>query len=311
MRHFVRKYLLENWTLKATAFFLALVLWLFVRGEPGPERVIAVPLEVHVPRQMEITNERPYTVEVTMRGAPLSNLWFGQSIPTCVVDLQGASEGEHVVTLTRDHIKLAKASGVEVVQVVPARVTIVLERTVSKEVPIIIPVRDDPPKGYEIYKKTAQPAMVVVSGPRSRIDPIQEILTETVSIEGQKQLARYYVRLDLKDDSIRTSVEPPVQVDVLIGPRRRLQTIAQIPITLDDAAFEISPGYLSVQVLAPPDAAEKLTPDIIQASVETKRIDVSKLPARIRPSVRLLNTLDGTTEIREIRPSEIEIHRKE
>ncbi|HSW39526.1 MAG TPA: CdaR family protein [Acidobacteriota bacterium] len=310
MKRLTRKSLLKNWSLKATALFLALILWLFVRGEPGPERVVAVPLEVQVPHQMEITSERPTTVEVTMRGAAFSNLWFGQSVPTCVIDLQGAGEGQHIVTLTSDNIRLAKGSGIEVLQVVPARVTIILERTVFREVPIVVPVKDDPPKGYEIYRKTVRPATVVISGPRSRIDPLEQVLSEPVSIKTQKKSTRYYVRLDLRDDTIRSSVEPPIQVDIMIGPRRRLQTITKVPVAIADAAHETFPSHVSVQVLAPPDAVEKLKPDIIEVLVDTTNINVSKLPVKIKPSVRLLNDLDGTVDLRETRPSEIEIRPK-
>ena len=62
MKRFFKEYFLENWTLKATALLLALILWLFVRGEPGAERVVAIPLEVRISHQMEITNERPATI---------------------------------------------------------------------------------------------------------------------------------------------------------------------------------------------------------------------------------------------------------
>ena len=139
MKRFAKEYLLENWTLKATSLLLALILWLFVRGEPGgPERVVSVPLEVQLPRLMEITNERPNTVEVTLRGA--MNTWFNQPLPTCVVDLQGYGEGRHVIPLTPETVRTAKGSGIEVMQVTPARVTLVLERTISREVPITVPV---------------------------------------------------------------------------------------------------------------------------------------------------------------------------
>jgi len=93
MKRFFQELLLENWSLKLTAVLLSLILWLFVRGEPGPERVVAVPLEVLLPRQMEITNQRPTSVEVTMRGAAFSNMLFSQPLPTCIIDLQDAKEG--------------------------------------------------------------------------------------------------------------------------------------------------------------------------------------------------------------------------
>ena len=129
MRRFLRDYLLENWNLKIIAILLALIIWLFVRGEPGPERVVRIPLEVLVSHQMEIASERPSWIEITMRGAAFSGTFFGQTLPTCAIDLQGAGEGTHVVALTLDNIKVPKGSGIEILRVNPSRVTIVLKRT--------------------------------------------------------------------------------------------------------------------------------------------------------------------------------------
>ena len=48
------------------------------------------------------------SVEVTMRGAAFSTMWFSQPLPACVVDLQGPEEGEHVVALTPDNVRIPK-----------------------------------------------------------------------------------------------------------------------------------------------------------------------------------------------------------
>jgi YbbR domain-containing protein len=220
MKHFIKEILLENWSLKATAIFLALVLWLFVRGEPGPARVVAVPLEVQLPRHMEITNERPTTVEVTMRGAVFSNMWFSQPLPNCIIDLQGNSEGEHVIKLSPENVRVPKGSGIEVFQVNPARIVIFLQQTVSKEVPVTASIRGTPARGFEVYSKQIKPASVIISGPRSHIESINEIPTEAVSINEERQSKRFFVSLNLKDNFVRTSLNNPIQVDVLIGPVR-------------------------------------------------------------------------------------------
>jgi YbbR domain-containing protein len=220
MKRFIKEFILENWSLKAAAVLLALVLWLFVRGESGPERVVAIPLEVQIPHHMEITNERPTSVEVTMRGAAFSNMWFGQPLPTCIIDLQGSKEGEHVIALTPENVKTPKGSGIEILQVNPARVTLVLEQTISKEVSIVVPVRGDPAHGFDVYTRASNPATIIITGPHSHIEPVREIWTEAVSIAGQKQPVRFFVALNIKDKAIRTPLNDPVQVDIQIGPHR-------------------------------------------------------------------------------------------
>jgi YbbR domain-containing protein len=309
MKRFIREYLLENWGLKATALLLGLILWMFVRGEPGPERVVAVPLEVQVPSQMEITNERPTTIEVTMRGAAFSNILFSSPLPTCIVDLQKAGEGEHHVILTPANIKIPKGSGIEVLQVNPANVTVVLEKTIQKEVPIVLPIEGEPAPGFEIYSKSSKPSKVIVKGPRSHVEAVKAISTEAVSIADQNQSAHFYVRLDPSDSMIQTNQTNPVEVDIQIGPRRRLHTFKQVPVSTDNDSYTTVPKQISVEVLAAPEMVKTVTPADIIATVETKGLDPSTLPAKVKPSIHLPGSLKDIAVVREVLPPEVTVRK--
>ncbi len=220
MKKWIKAYILEHWNLKATALLLAMILWLFVRGEPGLERVVTIPLEVLMPSQMEIVSERLATIEVTMRGTAFSAQWFNAPLPTCVIDLQKAQEGEHTVMLTPDNVRVPKGSHIEILQVNPTRVVLVLERTVSKEVPIVVPLRGKLPQGLEMYGKSQHPTSLVVTGPRSRIESLTEVTTDPISLNEQNQPAKFFVNLRLKNNAIRTSWINPVEVGLDIGPQR-------------------------------------------------------------------------------------------
>lgn len=310
MKRLIKKHLLENWSLKATALLLAMVLWIFVRGEPGPERVVAVPLEVRVPRQMEIINKRPSSIEVTMRGAPVTNTWFSQPLPTCVIDLQGAGEGEHIVPLTPDNVKISKGSGIEVMQVNPARVTIVLEPTVAREVPIVVPLSELPPKGFEIYRKSSRPGSVIISGPRSRINSVHEIHTAPISLEGRTQSHRYFVNLHPKDNSIRTSVENPILVEITLGPSRKPHTIQGIPVVAAHASYSVTPKLIAVQVLATPDLGKDLSPADFRVSVHITNPRSTRFPVQVKPIVQILNDYGGTVALRATHPKEVTVWQK-
>jgi YbbR domain-containing protein len=220
MKRFIKEFLLENWSLKITALLLALILWQFVRGEPVPASVVRIPIQVQLPRQMEVTSERPTMIEVTMRGTAFSNEWFGQPLPNCIVNLQDAKEGEHTVQLNTNNIQVPKGSGIEVLQVNPAKALIVLQQTISKLVPISAPIQGEPARGFEVYGKQTKPASIIITGPRSHIEPVREIFTESLSIRNHKKSSRFFVWLNNKDSFIRASLNNPIQVDVQIGPRR-------------------------------------------------------------------------------------------
>ncbi len=305
----LRNLILENWSLKLTSLFLAWILWLFVRGDPGAERVITVPLEVRIPPHMEITNERPNTVDVTVRGT-LSNSWFGQQIPTCTLNLQAFDEGEHVVPLSPGNVQIPRSAGLEVLKVNPARITLVLERTISREVPIIVPLRGNPAPGFEVYGKSASPGRILITGPRSHVDAITQIPTEQVSVTGQKQSIRMFANLNIRDNTIRSTPVGPVEVQVTVVARTRLRTISRVPVRTDDRLYSTSPSRVSVELLLTENFKGSVTPDDISVSVSTTDLDKSKLPMRTKPEVRLGGKLDPLTLVKGVLPAEVTVRRR-
>jgi len=283
-----------------------LVLWLFVRGEPGTERVITVPLEAQIPPHMEITNERTTSVEVTLRGPATSSFWFGQSVPTCIVNIQGAEEGEHTIPLTPDNVRIPRASGIEVLKVNPARVTLRLERTISKEVPIVVPIREEPARDFEVYGKSSNPASVVITGPRSHVEPIDEIPTEAVSVGERHEALRGFVSLNISDNTIRSSVTTPVEVAVSIGPRRRVHTIRNVPVVAG-SDYTAVPKEVSVRLMVPSNFDGQLTASDLSAGVDTTNLDDSRLPARLKVAVKFTRDLGSGTMIRDIQPQEVTV----
>ena len=310
MKLSLRGLIFKDWLLKAASLFIALALWLFVRGEPGHERVIAVQLEVRKPQQMETISPLPASVEVTMRGSSVSNAWFSQMPPTCIVDLQNASEGEHIVTLTPDNIRISQRGGLEILRISPARLTITMETTVSKEVPIVAPIDVGPPLGFEIYNQFTQPLSVIITGARSRIVPIAEVETMPISLENQRGPGRFFVNLNLPDPSIRASEENLIQVQVAVGPVRRLHTISRIPVAVEGGDYSFTPERVSVQILAPPEYIESVSAEDFRAVVRSGAFDAARLPSQGKLTIQMLKGSEGAAVIRAITPPEILIQQK-
>jgi len=307
MKKFLRKYVLNDWPLKTASLLISLSLWIFVHGEPGHERVISVQLEVRKPQQMETIGRLPASVEVTMRGSAVSGAWLSQIPPTCVVDLQNASEGEHIVTLTSENIRINQRGGIEILRISPARLTITLETTVSKEVPIVVPITAGPPNGFEIYNQFTQPLSVIITGARSRVAPVTEVETMPISLEDQREPGRFFVNLNLHDSSLRASEENLILVQVAVGPVRRLHTISKIPVIVEGGDYSFTPEYVSVQILAPPEYIKSVTAEDFHAVVRSGAFDAARLPANGKLTVQLMKGSDGAVVIRAITPPEITI----
>jgi YbbR domain-containing protein len=301
------EWLLQNWGLKLTSIFLAATLWFLVRGDSGAERVITVPLEIRVPRNMEIINERPSTVDVTMRGTG-TNILFGQTLPTCSIDLQEAGEGEHTVPLSPANVRLTRAAGLEVLAVRPARITLVLERTLAKQVPVQLTVRGDPQPGFEIYYRSHAPTTTLVTGPRSHIDRIREVWTEAVSVAGQHESIRSLARLVIRDSFVHAAPDT-VEVRIELGVQRKLQTVSKVPVRIDDPEFTVSPKSVTLQVLVPIYYKQPLASADFTVTVSSRSVDPTLSAARVKPTVRFTGRQDPAVQVREVNPAEVAVLR--
>jgi YbbR domain-containing protein len=258
---------------------------------------------------MVIVNQRPNTVEITAQGY-LANLMGAQPNLTYNLDLQSAGEGEQIIPLTPAGVQVSPASGLRIVRVSPARITIALERVVSKNVPVKVPTRGTPAAGVDLYKLTFQPALVSVSGPRSAVNPIKEVSTDPVSIVDKSRSFHTTVNFILQSDDILTSPVGPVDVDVELGPHREARTL-RIPITvLDGDGYTVSPSTVSVSVLVPLTYKGNVTVEDFRATVTAPSLEAAADRIPVKPEVELATALNADIVIRQVNPEEVLLIRK-
>lgn len=307
---FIKDVLLENWGIKLTAIFMAFFLWLFVRGDRNVERIMTIALEIRVPRNMEITNERPSFVEITVRGTPMSLGWGLSGPPAYTIDLQSAGEGRHEIPLSPGNVRIPAASGLEVVRVNPPRITLVLEQTISKNVAVSLPpLRGEPAEGFDVYRVSYWPTLVQITGPRSRVETVSQLNTAPVSVSGLSQSLRAFAGLVVEDHLVRVNPAGPVEVNVQVGVHRETRTIAGIQVLSEDESLDVNPPRISVQVLVPVTFKSKLGPENFSASILPESLDPSTKEAKVKPEVRLVDSPDPDIVIEKIRPPEVVVRR--
>ena len=305
---FIRGFLLKNWGLKLTSLMIALALWVMVRGGRG-EHIFTVPLTVQIPRNMEIVNERPSFVEITAQGY-LSNLAGNVPNLSYNIDLQSAGEGERVISLTPEGVHISPASGLRVLRVNPARITLLLERVISKEVPVRVVIQGAPAAGFDLYKVSWQPTTVTVSGPRSLITPVKEVVTDPVSVARQNRSFRTIVNFIVASDDIHISPAGPVEVDVEAGPHRQARTF-RVPVTVVESdAYTVSPGHVSVRVLAPVSMKDPPRGEDLRASVLAPNADPGPDRVTASPQVEFVREFEPEVVIQKIEPEQVTLIRK-
>jgi len=127
MRDFFQRWVLHNFWLKILSLVLATGLWLAISPDQAPAEItVRVPIEFqHVPPQLEIRSLTIPEAQVRVRGPERLIREVRSTDIHADLELKDAKPGEHTFDLTAQQIRLPR--DLTVVQVVPIRVTVVME----------------------------------------------------------------------------------------------------------------------------------------------------------------------------------------
>jgi YbbR domain-containing protein len=257
--------------LKALSVGLALLLWMVVSGEETVERGLRVPLELQqLPPGLELTGDIPATVDVRVRGASGTLSRIAASDVIAVLDLRTAQKGRRLFPLTPEQFRAP--FGVEVVQVQPAAIAMVIEPSTSRQVSILPAVEGRPAPGYLVGATSVEPKTVEVVGPESAVKHVDEAVTEAVSVDGARERVRQSVAIGLLDPSLRLKNTRTAMVTVQILPAPLERPLHGRPVHLRNLAPALEaqavPSTVDLTVRGSREALARLEPDDVSAFVD-------------------------------------------
>lgn len=181
-----RKILLEDWGLKLLAAAVTVALWMAVTGQNQPVRQRTV-VQLHFvrPAGIEISNDVPSSVEVTLRGSPSRLSSVGPTL-VATVDLSNQKPGERVVRL-QEKAQLQLPSDVSIEGFRPATLALKLETIVEAVADVEVKFDGKLPDGYELKSVAVSPSRVKLRGPSDRVSPLQKVVTESVSLDDRRE----------------------------------------------------------------------------------------------------------------------------
>jgi hypothetical protein len=212
----MRTWLLDNLGLKVLSIILAIFLWAVVVGEQKVELAMNIPLEISgLPRNLVMVNEPADTLEVHVRGPRtlVSTLSPGEVV------LEGLPrnfvEGENLILIRPDMVRVPR--GIEVVEVAPQRVRVILDAIVEREVEVTPRLEGTPAKGYAVKRVTSSPPRIRMAGPRSDLRRLTRIFTVPISLDGHTASFSTRAMLEPVGRQVRALDDTPIIVAVEIG----------------------------------------------------------------------------------------------
>ena len=131
-----------------------------------------------------------------------------------MLDLSTARTGAaRLFHLRTDEVRVPY--GIDVAQVMPPSLSLELEKSARRTVPIV-PVTDgEPAPGFVVGRISAEPATVQIVGPESHVREVAAATTEPVEIDGKNERVRDVVTVGVLDSSVRL-VEQPLSATVVV-----------------------------------------------------------------------------------------------
>lgn len=273
------------------ALALSLSLWILTRFEENPPRsdIFGMPLAVkgiNTSAGLAVTGRiTPVRLRIT---AP-ATFWEQLSDTSfkATVDLTGFGQGQYELPVRIEPL----IPGVRVVEVLPPKVAVTLEPAVTLSVPVRTSLLGTVPFGYVYDTPRISPNEVMVSGPRSLVQRVEEAVAE-VSLEGAKTsisqpfLLKPYSVGAAEVDGV--SLEPSAaSVEILI---RQVVFYQSLAVSAQVAGTPAA-GYWITGVTTDPAVVTVVGPrDVVEAikSVKTLPVDISSATENAKRSVGLV-----------------------
>ena len=215
----MRVWVLNNLGLKLLSVILAVLLWAVVLGEQKVEVTVSIPLEIKdLPRNMVLVNEPTDTLHVRLRGPRTLVMTLGPrevgfgGLPKTFV------EGENLVPIQPGAVRVPR--GIQVVEVNPTRLRVVLDAIVEREIEVSPRVEGSPASGFVVKRVTSSPARIRMTGPKTELRRLARVYTLPINLEGHSTSFTTRAMLEPPGRQIRTVEETPIIVGVEIASRK-------------------------------------------------------------------------------------------
>ena len=169
--------LVRNWPIKLAAGFFAVMLYVAVAAQQPLAQTFAMRLAIVIPPGRSVRQQPAgVAVVITGKGSEILKLRsFPRVIRKVIPDTFSASAWH--VQLQPTDIELPKGSDVQVADIRPRDIEVVLDSVVHKDVRIVPRVRVEAESGYVMRGLSITPSMARIIGPAKSVAPIDSVTT--------------------------------------------------------------------------------------------------------------------------------------
>ncbi len=199
-----RDVLVHNWPLKVAAVVLSVLLWLLVSAEETVSQLVRVPVHVEVPPGLALAKPAP-EVRALITGPGRETIKLYATTPVIRAFIPSTAQPpQWRFEVTPAAIQLPPNVKVVVQDVEPRVVDLVLDREITRDLPVALHGVFEPESGYAMAGWTVSPARVRVRGARAIVAGLDSVATETIEVRGVTERFERTVAMDTAGHALLT-----------------------------------------------------------------------------------------------------------
>jgi len=192
-------------------------LWAFSHGSSEIERAYDIPVVFHdVPKDLVIVGQSTAVVNIRVLGPRAAHRDISPTEMEYGLNLEGVKPGPAIFEV--DETLLEMPPGARILSRSPSRIDVTFEVRSRKSVRISADVSGIPAPGFVMAGVEILPPRVWLSGARSDVLRLREVVTETIVVDGAIESLEREVRLSLGGGHVWVDQDEPIKVRVQIDP---------------------------------------------------------------------------------------------
>jgi len=197
------------------AIAISMVLWAIAHGERDSAQNFDIPVVLHgLPEDVVVTEQSDREINIRVEGSRASLRNVTSTSMEYPLNLEGVKPGPAIYDVEASHIDAPR--GIKVVSRSPSRIELTLETRGRKNVRIRPDVEGDPADGFVAGDVVVEPEHVWLTGARSDVLRLSEVMTETVELTGLAKSLEKQVHLSLGGGHVWLEEDQPVTIRVQI-----------------------------------------------------------------------------------------------
>jgi len=215
MAKWLRRLFLDNFVYKVISLLLSFGLWLAVAHTPPAEIEMRVPIEFrNLPDSLEIDSASFTEAQVRLRGAERVLHGMTPADVRAEVDLGNMQAGERTFDLTARHVQVP--DDVEVVQIIPGQFHLSFDNRDTRTLDVHPRVTGTFAGGMRMAQVIADPPTITVTGPRRRLEKLEEATTDPVDASGTTSSASFMTQAYVADPLVQVVHPRPIRVTIVM-----------------------------------------------------------------------------------------------